>query len=530
MADFPQAAQSSANYVRSAKADQAELTEDQALPLGSTLSSPNPMNRSRRRLLALGFGFVTGGLAFGLTQRSFAFSPWEGQAPRKGLLIRPSGLASLNTRTKIVLEVDGELRLEEPDPSKPDTIRRGEVKGKSTLDYFEKVAFQDSMPVAAARRYVEAGGENWISGSASRQELRPSCRETRMLRHQSTWQQFCPSESLDLREKELIESPINSAALELLLPTEPAKPTSKWTIGSETAQSIFNLEAVHQSSLTASVSKVEKGVATIALSGELDATANSVPTRLKLQGNFTAKLSGGNVAVTWLGLVIQEDRDISQSEPGFSVTARVRLIREITGNQLSVSDNSLRQLAEKEDPGRWLVRLTSTAGRYSMLADQSWHVYIDSGEETILRMVENNTVIAQCNVTRLPSMDDGTQLTLAGMQADIKQSLGEKFEQFLQSNEKVTSSGLRLIRSVAVGSAEDVPVQWIYNHLSDDSGRRMAVIFTMAGNLTDRFAAADEQMTSSFEFLPEPDASQPPSKSESGSTSRSASKSSSPNR
>ncbi len=466
------------------------------------LGSCQTVRMKRRSMLAFGVG-LAGALGLGTPPLQAFTPPTDKPASRKGLLVRPTELASLDTRTKIVLEVDGELSLEEPDPNKGDLIRRGEVKAKSTLDYFEKIAFEDSAMVAAARRYVEAKGENWISGSASSQELRPACSETRVLERTGTWQQFCPSASLDLRETELLHSPINSGALELLLPVEPAKPDSNWSISSEAARSIFNLEAVHQSSLVANITKVEKGVATIALAGELDATANSVPTKLNIQGNFNAKFTGGCVVVTWLGLVIKEDRDISQSEPGFSVTARIRLIREVTNEQISVTEDALKRLSANDDPGRWLVRLTTNAGQYSMLADRNWRIYTDAGEEAILRMVENNTVIAQCNVTRLPNMDEGSQLTLAGMQAEIRQSLGENFEQFLQSNEKVTPTGLRLLRSVVTGMAEDVPVQWIYNHLSDDSGRRIAVIFTMGGNMTDRFAAADEQMTASFEQLTE---------------------------
>jgi hypothetical protein len=124
-------------------------------------------------------------------------------------------------------------------------------------------------------------------------------------------------------------------------------------------------------------------------------------------------------------------------------------------------------------------------------------------------MIENNTVIAQCNVTQLPKLEAGSQVTLSGMQAEIQQSLGEKFDQFLQSSEKVIPSGLRLMRCVVVGSAEEVPVQWIYNHLSDDTGRRIAMIYAMGGNVTDRFAAADEQMTSSFELVPPADSPHP---------------------
>lgn len=457
--------------------------------------------RSRREVLGIGIA-LAGCLGTPWSaSNALAQSGPAVASKRKGLLVRPSDVVALDTRSKIVLELEGELQLKEPDPSKPEQVRRAEVRGKSTLDYFEKIAFEDSKLSAAARNYVEAKAENWISGSASTQELRSECRETRMLQHDGTWQQYCVSEPLDLRETELLHSPVNSAALELLLPIDPAKPSSTWDIEADAAKELFNLDAVHESTVTAKIEKVESGVATIQIEGKLRATAGSVSTTLEIKGSYNAKIASQCAMVTWLGLVIKETRDISQAEPGFQITARIRMIRAETGNEFAISADELRQLAAQADEGQWLVRMQSMVGRYTMLGDRRWRTYLDTGEEAILRLIENNDVIAQCNITRLPKLDAGSQLTLEGMQQDIKTSLGEGFQEFLESKESVTSNKLRLLRSVVSGMAEDVPVQWVYTHLSDDDGRRYAMIFTMGGNVTDKFAAADEQMTSSFQLL-----------------------------
>lgn len=484
----------------------------------TTLSSTlYPQSLSRRQFVhGLSLGLVTTlGASAVFAQTAAALEPAEAAAAAAGkkkvLLVQPQQVTDLNTRTKIVLELTGQLRIKEgeakSDDEQKDAKSAIEVKGKSTLDYFEKVAFvedvqsHNSVPAAAARRYIEAEVENWVAGTSSTSKLRPDCAETRLLPHNGLWQQYCDTNPLDSREVQLLHTPINSAAIELLLPLEPARPDSTWGIRSEDAQRLFNLDAVHNSTLEAKISKVEKGVATIVLKGVLDATANSVPTRLDIDGNFQVKLGRQCALVTWLGLVIKEDRQVSQAEPGFDITARVRLIREETDAKIDVTTEALRQLATTEDEGRWLVQLHSTAGRYSMLADRRWHIHRDSPEESILRMVENNTVIAQCTVSRLVALESGQQLTMEGLQSDIKGLLGKGFGEFLESTEKVTSNKLRMIRTVVGGQLEEVPIQWIYTHLSDDSGRRLALIYTMGGTVTDRFGAADEQMAGSFQWL-----------------------------
>jgi hypothetical protein len=52
-------------------------------------------------------------------------------------------------------------------------------------------------------------------------------------------------------------------------------------------------------------------------------------------------------------------------------------------------------------------------------------------------------------------------------------------------------------------------VRWVYSHVSDDSGRRVSLVFTMSGEAAESFALADEQMTGSFELLAEAPKAEP---------------------
>ncbi|MCA9128121.1 MAG: hypothetical protein KDB22_13595 [Planctomycetales bacterium] len=468
----------------------------------SSLLSPDAVATERlSRRAAL--GRLVAGFSVSSCLLSSVATAAEPATRKTGLLARSAKLAQLNTQNKIVLELEGKLHIQQPDPKQEQQVREAEVKATSTLEYFEKIAFQDAGVAGAARRYVEAQVQNWISGSAGSYKLRPECSETRMLLHDGYWQQYCEQEPLKVREVELLQSPINSSALELLLPTKPATPNAKWQISAEDATAIFNLDAVHRSTIGATIAKVEKGKAIINLSGELDATANSVPTTLKINGNCHASLGSQGAFISWFSCVIEEDREISEKEPGFSIQARIRLLRAETDNNFRVTADQLRDLAAKTDDSRWLVRLDSTHGKYTMLVDRNWKMYLDGGEESILRFVKNNDVIAQCNIMRLTNLSEGSQLTLEGLNADIKKSLGEGFDSFLESSERTTSTNLRLMRSVAVGQSEDVPVQWIYAHLSNDSGQRVAMVYTMGASVAEQFAAADEQMITSFELLPQ---------------------------
>jgi hypothetical protein len=205
--------------------------------------------------------------------------------------------------------------------------------------------------------------------------------------------------------------------------------------------------------------------------------------------------------ISWLGLSIKETREISETQPGFSVTARLQLVRQELKGKLPVTHDELLSVADRTDPSSWLVHVESKS-QFSLLANRKWITYMDSGEDTVLRYVDKNKVIAQCNIARLPKLDAGVQLSLEGLQADVQQSLGKSFGEFLESTERVTGTQLRLLRAEAAGKQEDVAIHWIYAHLSDDSGQRLALIYTLAAEVAETFSGQDLQMLDSLEFVP----------------------------
>lgn len=248
------------------------------------------VNFSRRQILAwstAAIGCYGVGTAAGQTPPNSTTTP-----NRSRLLVRPSDIQELQTRNKLVLELEGKLQVNEPDKASKRKNRDAEVKAKSTVDYYELVALEGSGKVlAAARDFQLAEAEHWVAGNTSQSKLRDQCKQTFVVNHASQWQQFCQVEPMLVSEVELLLTPINTQVIELLLPETPAKINQPWTISNESARELFNLEAVHQSTLVASIVKVEEGVASIELEGEIQGTANSVSTELKIKGNFQAKLA-----------------------------------------------------------------------------------------------------------------------------------------------------------------------------------------------------------------------------------------------
>lgn len=466
-------------------------------------------SQSRRAFVAAIGAAATVGLTLASHRPAAAQTP-AAAANRPALARSGQVAAARTTRSRIVLQLSGKLKVADPNPASKKPPREAEVKAESTVDFDERVIFdRDNSPLAAARDYHEASVNAWVAGNASSHQLRPERRQGRLVRKDGLWQQFCPSRTLQPREIDLLRLPINTIVLDELLPESPIKADARWEPSDLIVAELFHLEAVHSSTLSAHVVKIEDGVATIGCEGDVEGTVNSVPTKIKVTGNLQAQVTTQPL-VTWVGMSVTETREVSQAEPGFTLTARIKLIRkEEVGACADVDQQELVELASSQDEGRWLLQVASVAGRYQFLADRRWKTIVDTGEEAILRLVENNNVVAQCNITRLPKLAAGQQLTLAGMQEDIKRSLDKSLESILEASERKNGAGLRVLRIVAIGQSSDVPVRWVYSHISDDTGRRVSLVFTMSGEAAEAFALADEQMTGSFELLPEAASGEP---------------------
>ncbi len=83
----------------------------------------------------------------------------------------------------------------------------------------------------------------------------------------------------------------------------------------------------------------------------------------------------------------------------------------------------------------------------------------------------------------------------------MKRALDTNLGEFLAASESLTDGGLHVMRVVATGKISDLSIEWVYYHISDDEGRRVSCVFTYESDLSDRFAAADQAVTSSLRFV-----------------------------
>ena len=173
-------------------------------------------------------------------------------------------------------------------------------------------------------------------------------------------------------------------------------------------------------------------------------------------------------------MAVHETREIGKAEPGFDVAATIKMVRKPLDQTIALAAATAEFDVTGPIPSdRLYVDLRSDELGVSVLMDRRWRMMNDVPGAAMMRMIENDRSIAQCDFRPLVGPQPGAQWTLEAFQADVKQTLGEQLSDLIEADQRVSEAGLRVLRVTAQGSVEGVPIQWIVLHFSDDSGRRV---------------------------------------------------------
>lgn len=429
--------------------------------------------------------------------------PIQGQEP--SISLKPKQTAASFTRVQTVVEVNGELKLN-PDGRK---VTKLPLRGKGELVYHERMVSpgSDEEPRRDARFYQSADARFVVGDGEIVTQLSD---DRRLIGVQTSKLQstvFSPSGPLTRDELELIDIQGSSSVLSRLLPDTEVAVGDKWSASNDTAAVLLRLDVITDNKLESEFKKIEDNLAFMELKGTVSGSVSGVPSDLEVTAkyNFDLKLQ----QITWLAMSIHENRSIGHAEPGFDVTARIRTSIAPLENSPELADEVVNHLPLNAEPGATFLTSLAAEGHFRLVYPRSWKVMVDRHDVTVMRFLDHGEMIAQCNLSKLADAPAGKLLSIDTLQADIQRSLDKNFGQFVEAKQFQTDRGLRALRVVAAGMASELPIQWIYYHLTDPKGRQAAIVFTLDAKLVERFGAEDHTLVSAFEIVPPPETKEP---------------------
>jgi Family of unknown function (DUF6263) len=413
-------------------------------------------------------------------------------------------------RVESRIEVKGDLKLINSVETKAEDVNSKEkqVVTKLPLEVTAQLRFAErpvvtndaSLISLAVRDYEIAQADMKVGKGTIKNELAKEHRLIVVEQHQETHALFSPEDSLSRDEADLIDGNADSSLFPALLPSKAVAIGDSWTPSNEVLAQLMRWDIVTQSDVTLKLNRVENNVAIIDVAGKLSGGKEGITSELTLEGKLNFDLEAK--ICSWLALVVKENRTASQGTPGFETSSRIRV--SITKSPLSerLAELDLTTLKLKSDAATQLLRYRSAAAGFEFVYEPAWRVVTDQRDLTVLRYLQRGDVLAQCNVSSLAPLNKGEQLTLEGFQAHLRQSLKDSLGEFVEGGEQLNESGVRVLRVVATGTIAEVPLQWVFYHLSDDQAHRVSIAITVNAEHAERFGRAEETLINSFYFSP----------------------------
>jgi hypothetical protein len=393
--------------------------------------------------------------------------------------------------SKVVFEVEGKL-IAKPDPSSSDAPEH-DLKALGNFLYEEQIV--DFASRQAVRYYQQAESEISVDRKPHKIQLRADRLYT-MLEPAKPDAEFRSLQGpLTRSELDLIEVPGGSHLVDQLLPGREVKIGETWTHSDELLAQFLNLDSVSVNDVKSELLSVEGGVAKLALSGKLMGSVAGVITELDLKAKYNFDVQ--QQRVVWLALGIGESRAAGLTQPGLRVQARIRMLIE-SGTTPHLAKESLEAVLASQGPRGDLLEYEPESRRFTLTHDRRWHLFSERPELTVMRFVENDQLVAQCNLRALSALPAGQTVSLVQFQQEIRKALGSSAQQIVDAQESTLPSGIRQLRVAVVGQVANTPIHWIYYQLNDAHQHRLTCVFTMSGEAVSRFGAEDLSMIGSL--------------------------------
>jgi len=393
-------------------------------------------------------------------------------------------------RIRTEVEIKGKLRL---NPTGRGVETRSLVaKGQIACDQrIEK-------PNWAARYYLHAEAKATIGISTIKRSLRSSHRSVAVQSSNSQIIFHSPAGPLTQDELDVLEAQFDPLLLHKLVPDRVSRKGATAKASHEQLAALLFVDVIHKSNISAEVVEVADSNSKIRVKGKASGAVDGVSTEIQVDGYLRYNLDSRSIERVTIS--IRENRSIGHASPGFDVTATIRTaITPIADSQL-LTPEALESLLPHTDGEQQFIAYSSKHAGIRLSHDERWRVMMDRPETLVLRMIDRGDLIGQCNISRLSALQEGERLTLEKFKSSVREALGDNFGEIVSSSQRTTEIGIEVLRVAVTGTVSGLAVNWVYYHVSNDSGQRVSLVFTSEAELADRFAASDRAIVASLRF------------------------------
>ena len=406
---------------------------------------------------------------------------------------------SMNQAFRVNANVEIEGTFQTPSPGGAETHL--DVRSHVVFEYDERRMSgigRDAEAWRSLRYYNRATAHATIGGRRSERTLNDGLRLLVVQGRQQGIEFHSPARRMTRTDLDLLAMPGDTLPAAALLPSESVSVGESWQPSAWIAPMLTGVEAVLKHDLNCTLAEVTDGIARVQILGSVDGVSLGAEMRVKISGQYLFDTSRG--FMTRLALTQAENRSIGTVNPGMKVTAKVRWQRSpLTTSRLP--DPAIAARLPLDPEPRLLQLSMELPWQARFEHGREWHLFHRTQSMSILRLVENGALLAQCNVSEVAPVAAGAHTDVRQFKADIRSVLGERFEAFDSAADIDTQSSLYVHRVVARGNSGDRAMNWLYYLCAAPDGRQVAFVFAVEDADIKRLRGRDEAIVRSTEFL-----------------------------
>jgi len=418
--------------------------------------------------------------------------------PAAAVVLRESATDKRAFSVRSRLQVEGRIQTTTPGGSSIGLNLHVDAK----LSYLERrlpPAGKEAETLRAMRHYGTAQASIDVGGRKTTSRLSDSRKLMVAEGQRSGVRTWAPDGPMTYDMLELLRTPGDSLALLGLLPDGEVAAGSRWESPDWVISMLTGVEAVSTSELKCHISRLDGQYAVIELEGSVEGAVLGAFTKIAVSGQVACDLK--HRFLRQAKITQTEERAVGAVSPGMKVTATMYVDRQVAESYGELTDSRLASVPV--NPSRQDLSLVLNSPWSLRFAfGRAWHVFHQTGDVIVLRLMENGGLVAQCNVSQLASAPPGSHLSEQDFQADVRSALKEQLSGIQKAEQLRTADGRYLYRITAVGRSRNVPMHWYYYLCAAADGRQAAFVFAIESRFVDQLAGRDAAIVESLQFTP----------------------------
>ncbi len=359
-------------------------------------------------------------------------------------------------------------------------------------------AGRDALSLRALRHYDRAHAKINIKGQTTSALLRKQRKSIVAMGRRNGVVTYSPSGPMTYDETELLRMPGDSLVMRALLPQKTVRVGDKWPCDSWVLQMITGTEAVLSSELQCELISAKSGIARVNLQGTIEGATDGASCKIVVRGHYLFDIK--KQYVKRLELRHTDKRSVGPVSPGVDVVATVVVERRLSDSQGSLSDRALSKIPLDVDESQLMLSIRPPWD-VRFRHDRNWHLFHQSRKVAVLRLLDQGSLIAQCNVSNISAAAPGKHTSERQFQEDIRSALGDNLKEIEKAELLKSKDDTFRYRVTAIGESNGFPMTWIYYLCADPSGRQTSFVFAVETKLLERLSNRDLGMIDSLEFV-----------------------------